>query len=159
MRKHFRRNLVLFALALGSAGVAYASTLASAQGPVFQGSVTAPAVNLSTAQSISTCVGDGGFTNCTSAPQLLAVSALQAGTCTSPCTLLGSQGALADGGAALPGLSSTTVIIPVSTIQQATGVNQELCTAAVQAPGGDGGDVLITCGPDAGTAVTYIRLN
>lgn len=159
MRKNTFRNLALLAACVVFASAAYASTLASAQGPVFSGAPQAPGFIVNTAQSISTCVGDGGFTSCTSAPQQLAINALQGGTCTSPCTLLGSQGALADGGAALPGLTSTTTVVALSTIQQASGVNQELCTATVQAPGGDGGDVLITCGPDAGTNVVYLRLN
>lgn len=165
MRKILSLPLLLIA-AIGVFAVANhafaAGTLASAQGPMFQGAPTVPSLNLSTSQTISTCVGDGGFTNCTSAPQLLTVSQLQSGTCTlaaNTCTLLGSQGALADGGAVLPNLTATTVVLASPVI---TGGDAGFgCSALTEAPGGDGGVVVITCGGTSTAAVTaqWIRLN
>ena len=157
-----KRNFALLALCVGLcvAAHAFAVTPASSQGPVFQGAPQAPSYIVNSSNTITTCVGDGGFTACTSAPQQLPVAAPQSGTCVvtpaAPCYLLGQAAAVADGGATVPGLTSSSVI--VVSPQVTDHIYAESCAASVQAPGGDGGQVTITCGPDAGVA-NWIRLN
>ena len=166
---------------------AFASTPASSQGPVFVGAPTVPSLNFQTSNQISTCVGDGGFTNCLNSPQVIKTATVQAvinpinnttlfnldGGNGDQAVLTGQAANPADGGAILPGLTASTVVLcsvanplPTGTSAYgavAAGYGGLACSAVTQAPGGDGGVVLVTCGiPWLGTdggQVSCIRVN
>jgi hypothetical protein len=176
MRKDLKRNLYLLLASITLAVFSFravASTLASAQGPTFQGPVAAPSFVLNQANTTTTCVGDGGFTNCVSGlPQQQTVSQIQSivscnldGGTGNSCILYGSAtSALADAGIQLPGLSANSMVVcQLSNPSSVASASLAQCVSSVQAPGGDGGVVVVTCnmanaGSDGGQANCF-RLN
>ena len=164
MRKDLKRNLYILVASITVAVFSFravASTLASAQGPVFQGSVTAPGLNLSTAVTTTQCVGDGGFTQCLGGiPQTLAVNQLQLQQCTAGpganCVLTGAAPSPNDGGAQLPGLSASSILVATPVLNDA--VHPTFCNVTLSTYFMDGGDAVIACTPDAGL-VNVLRLN
>ncbi len=162
MRRNLLFSALAFALCVGlfSLNAFATGTAASAQGPVFQGAPTVPSLTLATGVTLTTCVGDGGFTNCTTAPQTLSIAQLQATTCTAGpganCVLLGAQPSPNDGGAALPNLNASTVLLAFPVLQD--NARPTTCNVALSAFFNDGGDAVITCAPDAGV-INVLRLN
>lgn len=188
--KNFLKQLGLFvvcSLAFATTYAFAASTPSSSFGPQFVGPPSVPSIQFRTSNQITTCVGDGGFTNCLNSPQVISTATVQSVVNPTNGTILfnldggnGDQAVLtgqaanpADGGAYLPGLTATTQLIcqlqnPVvagtaAAFAIASGYAGTGCTAVTQAPGGDGGVVLVSCGiPWLGTdggQVSCIRVN